>query len=39
MINVYAYRTNADIQIMPKISILILFYAVLIYISTQKDRL
>ena len=39
MINVRAYRTNADIQMIPKISILILFYAMLIYISSERQAL
>lgn len=36
---IYAYRTNADIQTIPKILILKLFYVVLTYINTEKDRL
>lgn len=43
MMDLQAYRTNADIQTMSKVpilvSILIQFYVVLIYISTEKGRL
>lgn len=37
IINVYAYRTHADIKTMSKISILTLFYVVLIYISRERE--